>query len=327
MSNQNRGPIRGVIYLVLMAFALILAACGGGGGASDFTSGQPTVPVSPPFVPPSPPPSPPPVVPPQSPVTASISVVDVTIPDGSNSATARVVYSINNGNVVTVTLGGETKTVPAGNGEVTFTRNGIGDLPVTLANNGVTVLTTTSKASCNAVSAAYDEEWSLCRAYLASYADVVLSIRSKLGTFFTVDLSGVTPVENKTGLGNLFRCGLHKTALMDLWGRVKVACQDGDLKLHDMHYTPGTNVLTLASPVPPTAPSYVLADRNNYRFADPGVPEAVISSGRFFAGTSDTEGKIFFQRNADGSVITVYNGNFTDDGTVNSLTALSYKKP
>ncbi len=71
------------------------------------------------------------------------------VTDGENTATAIVSFASSNTTSLSVTLGSETKTVPAGSGEVTFARSGITDLPVSLKDNGTELASAVSKADCS----------------------------------------------------------------------------------------------------------------------------------------------------------------------------------
>lgn len=101
------------------------------------------------------------------------------VADNGNTATVIVRFISANTSVLTVTLGSETKSVPAGSGTVTYTRTGVSDLPVFLKDKGVEIATGVSKASCSA-NAARDTAWNICRE-ITHHKDVVVGIWDKNG--------------------------------------------------------------------------------------------------------------------------------------------------
>ena len=230
--------------------------------------------------------------------TGTLSVPQATVANDASTSAVVVSFTSNHTSALSVTLGSETKTVPAGSGEVTFTRTGVNDLPVSLKDNGVEIANGVSKASCNS-GAAWDTPWTKCRE-VTYHQDVVVGIWDKNGRPYFVTEAGLVPVVNKTrwnfGLANnfLFFGGLKRDGNPDQFCRILVTMQSWpDLTSHQLYINPKTGELHELSPLGPSDPGFVPALRVDYDFAnqfDPAYPnwytKAQVTSGWYFSDAS-----------------------------------------
>ena len=283
---------------VAVASAVFIAGCGGGGGESPSFGlvGSPVpIPAPAPAPAPTPAPTPAPAPAPAPAPSGTLSVPLATVEDNSNTASVVVTFTSANTTELTVTLGSETKSVPAGSGTVTFTRAGTGDLPLSLKNKGVEIAKAESKASCSA-NAARDTAWNICRE-VTYHQDVVVGIWDKNGRPYFVTEAGFVPVVNKTrwnfGLLNnyLFFGGIKRDGNPDQFCRILVTMQSWpDLTSHQLYINPKTGELHELNPLSPSDPGFVPAKRVDYDFADPFDPafpnfytKARVSGGLFYS--------------------------------------------
>jgi hypothetical protein len=272
--------------------------------------------------------------------SGTLSVSTATVADEAKTATVAVLFTSSNATALSVTLGSETKDVPAGSGQVTFVRAGIEDLPVSLKDNGSEIASAVSQASCSS-NAAWDGPWTKCRVILPSYEDYVVGIWGSNGVPYIVNKAGATPAVNQTPwqlpTATPFFCGLRKVNNPDLWGYVHGSCQDSvTLKERPFMINPQTGELTLSSPIDPYSPEYVVGNPVDYRYADPGdasytlgPTEAKVTDGTFYTAYSPTDpddSSIYFMGN-DSQNIVISKGTIQNNGNVNVLQTFLHTKP
>jgi hypothetical protein len=270
--------------------------------------------------------------------TGTLSVPQTVIANDASTAAVVVSFTSNHTSALSVTLGSETKTVPAGSGEVTFTRTGVNDLPVSLKDNGTQIASGVSKASCNS-GAAWDTPWTKCRVILPSYNDYVVGIWGIDGVPYIVNKAGATLAINKTPwqlpTAGLFFCGLRKVNNPDSWGYVHGSCQDNlTLKERPFMINPQTGELTLSSPIDPYSPEYVVGNPVDYRYADvydPAYPDwstkARVVDGWFYnPGAGGDDSPIRFRRD-DMSDVLIMPGTISANGNVKLLQTFRHTKP